>query len=140
LQPEINEQALAAYRMRAAANQFYWIAGLSLVNLLLLVLNASVMFPTGLAMADLLAALSYDLELIGRIATALGALGVVGLFAVLGYYGKRGLSWALIAGISLYVLDAVIWGFVGDWISAGFHALILFFIVRDLTAKPRRAF
>ncbi len=110
---------------------------MSLVNLLLLVTNASVMFPTGLAIADLLAALSYDLEMAGRIVTALGALGVVGLFALFGYYGKKGLSWPFVAGIALYVLDGVIWGFLGDWISAGFHVLILFFLIRDLTARPR---
>ena len=91
-------------------------------------------------MADLLAALSYNLELLGRIAAAFGALGVVGIFALFGFFGKRGITWAFIAGISLYVLDGVIWGFVGDWISAGFHALILFFIIRDLTARPRRSF
>ena len=135
-QPEIPGQALVNYRISRAANQFYWIAGLSLVNLVLLVTNSSVMFPTGLAMADLLAALSYGQELAGRILAAAGALGVAGIFALFGYYGKKGASWAFIAGISLYVLDGVIWGFLGDWISAGFHALILFFVVRDLISKP----
>ena len=135
-QPEIPGQTLVNYRISRAANQFYWIAGLSLVNLVLLVTNSSVMFPTGLAMADLLAALSYGQELAGRILAAAGALGVAGIFGLFGHYGKKGASWAFIAGISLYVLDGVIWGFLGDWISAGFHALILFFVVRDLISKP----
>jgi hypothetical protein len=81
--------------------------------------------------------MTYSLEMAGRIAAALGALGAVALFAMFGYFGKKGAMWAFIAGVSLYVLDGVMWGFLGDWISAGFHVLILFFIIRDLTARPR---
>ena len=123
--------------IQGAANQFYWIAILSLINLILLITDSSVIFPTGLAIASLLAALSYWLELTGRIFAALGALGTVGLFALFGYYGKKGANWAFIAGIALYTLDGIIWSFIGDWISVGFHALILFFIIRNLAANSR---
>ena len=138
-QPEIPQRTLVNYRIRSAANQFTWIAGLSLINLILLIASSSIVFPTGLAIADLLASLAFGQPLAGRIAAALGALGVVGMFAVFGYYGKKGASWAFVAGISVYVLDGVIWGLLGDWISSGFHVLVLFFLIRDLTTRMRPA-
>lgn len=131
-------QFFARSRLQNAASQFYWIAVLSLVNLILLIVDAQVIFPTGLAIASILAALSYGLELTWRIVVSLGALGMVGMFALFGYYGKKGASWAFISGIAIYVLDGVIWGFLGGWISAGFHALILVFIIRDLVAHSRQ--
>jgi hypothetical protein len=138
-QPKTLNSSLSPDRIQRAATQFYWIAALSLFNLILLITNAPVVFPTGLAIAYLLAILSALLEIAGRIVVALGALGTVGLFALFGYYGKKGASWAFIAGIALYVLDGVIWGFLGDWISVGFHVLIIVLIIRDLVARPRSA-
>ena len=131
-------QTLVRNHAQNAAGQFYWIAILSLVNLILLIANSPVIFPTGLAIAYLLAILSYAFEVTGRIIVAIGALGTVGLFALFGYYGKKGASWAFIAGIALYVLDGVVWIFLGDWISTGFHVLILFFIIRDLAIHSRQ--
>ena len=125
--------------IQRAATQFYWIAAFSFVNIVLLLTEVDAVFPIGLTMASLLAALASLLELTGRVLAAMGALGIVGLFALFGYFGKKGASWPFIAGIAIYTLDGIIWGLLLDWIGPVFHVILLFFIIRDLIAHQRQA-
>jgi len=134
-QGETPERAVTDYRVTSGANQFYWIAGLSVINLILYVTNASVMFPLGLSTVQLLADLSYGTALASRAMAGIAALAFLGLFVLFGTFARRQQLWAFIAGAALYIVDGILWVvFYGDWISAAVHAFFLYFIIRGLLA------
>ncbi len=126
-------------RIKYAADQFYWIAGLSLVNLILFAADIGMIFPIGLALAQLPIALAVGGDIWFRAAMSLIAVLVTALFVLCGVFARRQAGWAFIAGISLYVLDGAVWAVLGDWVSVGFHVLILFFLFRALVPVKRQA-
>jgi len=50
----------------------------------------------------------------------------------MGLYGMRGKAWAFYLGLFVYILDALIYVWAQDWMSVGFHALAIFFIVKGV--------
>ena len=64
------------------------------------------------------------------------AIDVVALstFAGFGWLARKGHLWAFVTGIALYGLDGVIYVFLQDWMSVGFHVFALFYMVRGALA------
>lgn len=113
---------------QAGAKWFWWIAGLSLVNTVMINSGTDMSFVVGLGItliADVFFANAKP------IAFAIDAVAL-GFFFLMGYFGMRGHAWAFILGLIVYVLDALICVWAQDWMSAGFHALAIFFIVKGV--------
>ena len=55
---------------------------------------------------------------------------ILGFFFLMGLHASRGKLWAFYVGAAVYVVDALIYVAFGDWMSVGFHAFALFFIVK----------
>lgn len=104
-------------RLARSANWFYWIAGLSLVN----VFAASTNYQFVLGSGAVEAAPAFGMTA----AIAIDAC-VIGGFAVLGYLAARRHTWAFVLGMVLYALDGLIFLFAQDWLAAAFHAFVLY--------------
>jgi len=115
---------------KAGAHWFYWIAGLSLVNTILIHSGSDISFIVGLGFT-----LVADSLLKAHLAISLfiDALAL-GCIAGLGYAASRGMGWAFITGIVLYFGDAVIYLIAQDWLSVAFHGYALFCIIRGYSA------
>ncbi len=136
--PPIAQEQIEAVDPRAelveqrdsGAGWFYWIAGLSLINLVILLLESDVYFPVGLGVTDL----SYFV-LETPIAMAL-SFGVLALFTLFGALARRGSAAIFVLGMLLYALDGVLCFVVfEDWIGVGFHLFVLWRLFSGLRAQ-----
>lgn len=121
---KVAESLKPAQRASNGANWFFWIAGLSLANSLLLYSDMGLNFPIGLGITQVIDAFA----MIDGGAPAMGVglfFGVVvaSAFAFFGLMGRKGYAWAFIAGLVLYTGDSLIFVLVQDWLSVGFHIL-----------------
>jgi hypothetical protein len=137
------ERTQLANQVRSGANWFYWIVGLSVVNTLMILNGGGIFFPLGLGATQLVdgfaIALS-DPSWMGDTATYLGlALDfcLLGLFVLFGWLSRKGNTGAFIVGITLYTLDGLVLALFQDWLSVGFHAFALFFLITGVRANIR---
>jgi len=124
---------------RSGANWFFWIAGLSVINSVIFVLGADVAFLAGLGLTQLMDGI-IGLSIEQGAPSFLKSVAVgfdfvlVAIFALIGYYAAKRFSAAFIIGIVIYVLDGLLLLLLGAYLTAGFHAFALFFIVRGFLA------
>ena len=137
---EEQERALEVEKLRSAfragANWFFWIAGLSLLNSLIILFNGEWSFVVGLGATQVVDGIAYavveDLEanavtIVRVIALALDVL-IALVFVGFGWLARKGMGWAFVLGMLLYFVDGLIFLLVQDWLSIGFHAFALFCI------------
>ena len=118
-------------RARNGANWFYWIAGLSIINTIIYTLGGTISFIVGLGATQLVDGFTsalikeYGSNTILQLAAIGIDIGLAGIFIVAGLLSRKYYRWAIIVGMVLYFLDALIFIWVGDWLSLAFHALAL---------------
>ncbi len=137
-------------RGRSGANWFFWIAGLSLVNSVVLLSGNDTHFVIGLGitlMADVIAKVAAENN--PNVATLLTAAAfgfdlVVALVMVLfGWLAQKRYQAMFALGMFLYLLDGLLYVWFQDWMSVGFHAFALFCMwsglssLRQLNAMER---
>jgi hypothetical protein len=124
-------KALEAQR-RSGGQWFYWVAGLSVINIVLALTGQDWRFILGLGVTQLVQELAQFAD--GGTKAGLIGLAVIGLFAVLGHRAIHGHQWAFLLGMVLYALDGVIFFLIQDWAGVGFHAFALVMISRGYVA------
>jgi len=132
----------AVNQLKGGASWFYWIAGFSLINSLILLAGSEWNFLIGLGLTQVFDAIAKMLstEMNGMVSLIIQAIaflmdiGVAGLFVVFGWLAKKRYAWAFIVGMILYVLDGLIFVLVGSWLNVGFHAFALFGLYGGLKA------
>ena len=138
--PNVAAMTLAR-RVRLGARWFYWIAGFSLVNTVLAMSKAGIMFVVGLGITQLIdgfaRAMGSQAPVIGLVLNII----VAGIFASFGVFATKGHIWSFIAGMILYLMDALLILGVSLWAKAnlpvlelGFHAFVLFCLFTGLKA------
>ncbi len=125
--------------MKSGANWFYWIAGLSLVNSLILAFGGDVNFILGPAATQIVDALAIAFSEEGAFSALRAAafavnLLIAGLFVAFGYFGRKGVLTAFIVGIVIYVFDGLVYLYFEDMLAAGFHVFALIFIGKGVWA------
>ncbi len=130
-----------AGRMRAGIGWFYWIAGLSLVNSGAYFFGATLTFVVGLGFTQFIdAIMSAVAKELGEGWGLLRPAGLVldvliaGVFVLIGYLGRKGIRWLVIAGMVLYALDAVLLLLLKDFFAVAFHGWALYGIWTGLKA------
>jgi hypothetical protein len=124
--------ASLARRAKSGGNNFYWIAGLSVVNSLILAFQGGITFVIGLGITQLVDAFaSVFAEQAPDGALIFKGLGLVlsiiisGIFALFGFLAGKDLRWAFITGMVLYTLDTVLLLVFTDWFGLAFHLFFL---------------
>jgi len=64
-------------------------------------------------------------------------LVIAGIFVGIGFLGRKHHRWAVVLGMTIYVLDAVLFVLVAEWLSVAFHAFALWCLWRGLRALGR---
>ena len=116
--------------VQSAARWFWWIAGLSVVNIVLFQSGSDTNFVVGLGITAVSDVVFASNKPIGFVIDAL----VVGFFLWMGAQGSRGKLWAFYVGLAVYTLDALIYVSFKDWMPVAFHALAIFFIMKGVMA------
>lgn len=122
------------HNARHGANWFYWVAGLSVVNSLIRLLQGDVHFVIGLAATQIVDIIAAGIaqnkpeaaHVVRGVAFGIGL--IVALIVMLfGWLSRKGFLSVYALGMLLYLLDGLIFVFLmKDWISAGFHAYALY--------------
>jgi hypothetical protein len=117
-------------RMKSGAHWFYWIAALSLVTSIISLVGGGWAFLVSLGVTQFIDAVANGAA--AKWGTGFKAVALVfdlvaaGLFALLGYFAVKRQQWAFVAGMALYVLDALLCALVGLWFGLLFHAYVLY--------------
>ena len=137
---EIESRLRLEHQARSGASWFYWIAGLSVVNTIMLFGNFGWVFIFGLGVTQVVDgfATGFGTETATIMALIID-LVVVCTFILFGYFSLKGYSWLFIMGMVLYALDGLILLFFEDIISVGFHALALYWMYGGLMAQKKLA-
>jgi hypothetical protein len=128
-------------RARAGANNFYWIAGLSVVNSFISAFGGGINFVIGLGLTQVVDAFARvfadearEAALLFTLVGLVLSILVAGIFAIFGVFAVKQLRWAFIAGMLLYGLDAALLLAFQDWIGFFFHLYFLWGLWNGLQA------
>ena len=122
-------------RMKSGAGWFYWIAGFSIVNSVLIHTGQEWGFALGLGISAILDGMATSFGGAAKaVAIALNILagGVVIMF---GYFAGKGQGWAFIVGMILLGLDTAVTGLLQMWLSLALHLFALFCIFAGFKAS-----
>ena len=131
-------------RARSGASNFYWIAGLSVINSLITLFGGGTRFVVGLGLTMIIDFLAYDIAgqipgnaaLVKGIGFALG-LAINGIFVLFGIFAAKGKRWAFIVGMLLYGLDSLLSLVLQDWFGFGFHLFLLWGVFTGFQAATK---
>jgi hypothetical protein len=124
--PTAAELTRANPMIGSGARWFWWIAGLSLVNVVMYQTESKTSFVVGLGMTLLSDVIFRGNQLVGFLIDAI----VIGFFVLIGWQASRGKLAAFYIGLAVYVLDALIYVRAQDWMPVAFHGLAIYFIVK----------
>lgn len=117
---------------------FYWIAGLSLVNSILIQSGGSWSFVFGLGLTAGVDYAARDAAGSGQVlAWAFNGVVII-LFWVLGYCARREHRWAFLAGMAAYAADGALVVASKDWFAVVVHVAGLLLILNGLAAVSKR--
>lgn len=125
---------VAAARARAGAKWFYWIAGLSMINSIVVITGGNFHFVVGLGVTSVVDAFAKRLGSAGSVLDIIINGFVAGVFVLFGTFAIKLQKWAFLVGMTLYGLDGLLLLGVRDLLSVGFHAYALYAIYRGYTA------
>jgi hypothetical protein len=118
-------------RLKSGASNFYWIAGLSVINSLATLFQGSIFFVVGLAATLIVDGIAYEVALdfdrdplVLGIGFAVSAF-VAAVFASFGFFASKQRVWAFAIGMGLYLLDTILMLVFQEWLGFAFHLLFL---------------
>ena len=94
--------------MKSGTNWFYWIAALSLVNTAISFSGTNRAFGLGLGVTQIFDAFANELDGGLRAIPLIMGLTITAGFALFGYLGGNKQTWAIVTGMSLYLLDGLL--------------------------------
>jgi len=138
-QMRAEQLAFAAARVIRSANWFYWIAGLSAINVMSGAFGATMKFIIGLGISEIFTEIATGTAADGGSTTSIAllyaaSLGVTVFFAACGWFARRPSTVAFVVGMAAFALDTLIFVFASDWIGVAFHAYVLFNLWRGFAA------
>jgi hypothetical protein len=119
-------QAALELRLARSANWFYWVAGLSLVNVFAARGNFEFMLGSG--------AVEVAPQFGQNVAIVVDVL-VIGGFALFGYLASKRHTWVFVVGMLVYAADGGLYVIAQDYLPAIFHAFVLYVLFLGLQAS-----
>ena len=124
-------QMAASYRdaeIAQSAQWFYYIAGLSVLNAILVIANSPIVMAIGLSTSEL--AMMMFGAVVGLVVAFVGG----GFFGAMGFFASQGAAWAFILGIIVFGVDTALCflmpqidpGLRIQWMSVAIHGYALF--------------
>ena len=121
-------------RIRVSADWFFWIAGLSIINSLIMEFGGQIRFILGLGITEFVDAViakqASEVHVVGWIVN----LVIAGVFALFGKFGRNGQKWAFLVGMVIYAADALLMATFQIWLGLAFHVYALYRIYQGLPA------
>ena len=122
---------------KAGAGWFFWIAGLSLINSIIILSGKNWSFIVGLGITQVVDMVAREIGAFGKVAGLVLDVAAAGVFVVFGLLSYRRYSWAFVVGMVIYGLDGLIFLLAMDFLSLGFHAFALVCIFSGLRSLKK---
>jgi hypothetical protein len=141
----IEEKLKLENRFKNGAGWFFWIAGLSLVNSIILMVGGHWNFLIGLGITQVIDGIATGIAseagaeaaTIIKILAFIADIVVAGVFVIFGVLAMKRYKLSFIIGMILYALDGLIFLMVPDFLSIGFHLFALFGLYSGLQAHNK---
>jgi len=125
-------------KSRSGARWFFWIAGLTILTSIVSLFGGGFAFFLSLGTTQLIDGMARGLSQEFGDATKIIALVldilVASVFGLIGWLALKRHLWSFIAGMVLFVLDALILLVFQIWISFAFHLVVVFWIFKGYQA------
>ncbi len=125
-------------RSKSGARWFFWIAGLSIITSVVSLFGGGFAFFLSLGATQVIdglaKGLSQELGDATRIVGLTLDILVAGVFVLIGWFALKRHLWSFVAGMILFMLDALLLLAFQIWISFVFHLLVLFWIFKGYQA------
>ena len=128
---------VAAAQVRAGAKWFYWIAGLSMINSLVVIFKGNFHFVVGLGITSVVDAFARRVGSAGSVLDIIINGFVAGVFVLFATFAVKAQKWAFLVGMVLYLLDGLLLVSVKDYLGVAFHAYALYAIYRGFTVTSQ---
>ncbi|HRX16476.1 MAG TPA: hypothetical protein P5123_09185 [Spirochaetota bacterium] len=120
-------------KMKNGLHWFYYIAALSLVNMILHNTQTDGFFVAGLGITVVVDSVFSNMQN-ARIIGLIVNIFIISVFVLFGKYSIKS-NFIILTGIVLYSLDTLIFFAVQDWFSFGFHIIAIFGLITGYKAK-----
>lgn len=128
-------------KIKTGGAWLYWIAGLSILNSIVVLSGSNWGFVLGLTLTQgidfVCRSFVPDSSWAIKIAALALDLAIAGFIVVLGRLARRRQKWPFVAGLVLYGVDTLLTLFLGNWLGVLWHAWALTCIVIGLKAVTR---
>ena len=125
-QNHVNELADLERNVHNSGKWFYWIAGLSVINTLIIFFGGGVSFIVGLGITQLVDGIVFEASSTAKLFALFINILISGTFVIFGYFAMKQQKWAFLTGMVLYFMDGMLFLLVQNWLSVGFHVFVLF--------------
>ncbi|MBV8051097.1 MAG: hypothetical protein JOZ80_07910 [Acidobacteriaceae bacterium] len=125
---------MAAAQARAGAKWFYWIAGLSMINSLVVLRGGNLHFVVGLGITSVVDGLAKRAGEAGPVVDLVISGFIAAIFVLFGRFAVKTEKWAFVSGMALYGIDGVVLVCLRDYLAVGFHVFALYAIYRGYKA------
>jgi hypothetical protein len=128
-------------KIKTGGAWFYWIAGLSMINSVIVLTGSNWGFVLGLTMTQVIdyvcRGIATEFGWGAKIFALVLDLAIAGFFVALGVLARRRRTWPFVVGLVLYGIDTLLALFTGIWLGVLWHAWALTCIVIGLRAAAR---
>ncbi|HEU0009554.1 MAG TPA: DUF4339 domain-containing protein [Verrucomicrobiae bacterium] len=125
-------------KIKTAGAWLYWIAGLSIINSVIILTGSNWGFVLGLTLTQVIdfvcRGIATEFGWAAKIFALVLDLAIAGFFVALGVLARRRRTWPFIVGLVLYGIDTLLTLFTGIWLGVIWHAWALTCIVIGLRA------
>lgn len=126
------DQDIMRDRISSSGKWFFWIAILSLVNIIFLFTGVDKVFVLGMSLPFFISSIFQELLGIPTLFGVIMNILFVGFFVFMGFLSINHYKTGFIIGLTIYFLDTLI--FIGffQWMAIAFHILAMVMIARGL--------
>lgn len=124
-------------QIAGGASWFYWVAGMTVINCVMIQSGSETSFLIGLTVGMVVDAMAAGAGATAKLIAAGFDAVCVACLIFLGVKARRGLRWAFIVGIVLYGMDTLLSLLAPNAISIALHAWALFSMVMGLRAAGK---
>lgn len=134
LTAQVQQKLTLEHRMKGGASWFFWIAGLSIINSVIIMSGSNWHFLAGLGITDIISLIAAKAAAAGTIIAILMNAAVAAVFILFGIFASKRQTWAFVVGMTFYGLDALLLLPMEMWLGIAFHAFVLFQIFKGMQA------
>jgi len=114
--------------VKGGASWFLLIGLLSMVNSVAFIMNQKIFFIFGLGVTRLVDSIIMGPNTEYMVPGLFLNMILSGILVLFWHYARQEKSWAFLTGVIFYGLDTLIFIFLEEWLSAGFHIFVLLII------------